>query len=65
MKFGSWLEEKNPISGPMEVKAAMWMWLLLDSEDPPGKEILWTSTEGKQISTYILLEARQSNASFK
>lgn len=47
MKIGSWLEEKNPISGPVEVKAAMWMWPLLDSEDPPGKEILWMPTEGK------------------
>lgn len=47
MKIGSWLEKKNPISGPVEVKAAMWMWPLLDSEDAPGKEILCMSTEGK------------------
>lgn len=47
MKIGSWLEEKNPISAPVEVKAAMWTWPLLDREGPPGKEILWTSIEGK------------------
>lgn len=47
MKIDSWLEEKDPISAPITVMAAMSTWPLLGSEDPPGKEILWMSTEGK------------------
>lgn len=45
MKIGKCVDEKNPVSAPMEMKAVIWMWLLSGSEDPPEKEILWMSTE--------------------